>query len=57
MTVKIEGNELVVRVPISPHPSKSGKTMLVASTHGAQDAGLEHDGKPIKVSLNAYTPR
>lgn len=45
---------LTVSIPISKQPSKSGKTMLVASTHGALPTVAQVDGKPVTVSLNAY---
>ena len=54
MNVEINGNELIVSLPISPRPSKSGKTILVASTSGNIKTTVEYDGKPITVSVNAY---
>ncbi|MDD3662987.1 MAG: hypothetical protein PHT84_03915, partial [Candidatus Pacebacteria bacterium] len=53
--VKIEKKELVIRLPISPRPSKSGKTMIVASTNGNIPTVCEYDGAPIVVGVNAYT--
>jgi len=57
MEATIEKNELVIRLPISPRPSKSGKTILVASTAGGQKSGVQHDGKEVTISVNAYIPR
>jgi len=57
MTVEINkaANELVIRLPLeTPQPSKSGKTLVVASTHGNIETTAEIDGKPITVGVNAY---
>lgn len=55
MEVKIENNELVVRIPLEkPKPSSSGKTLIVASTGGNVQTEVEVDGKPVFVGLNAY---
>ena len=34
--------------------SASGKTLVVASTHGNQATGLNIDGKALIVGVNAY---
>jgi hypothetical protein len=50
-----EGDTLVIRIPIqTPTPSSSGKTLVVASTHGNQRAGIQIDGKDVFVGVNAY---
>ena len=55
MEVKIENNELVIRIPLEkPKPSSSGKTLIVASTGGNQQTEVEVDGKPVFIGLNAY---
>lgn len=55
MNVKIENNELVIRIPMQePKESASGKTLVVASSHGNQKTDALVDGKPIIVGLNAY---
>lgn len=58
MTVKVEGDELVIRVPLQkPEASKSGKTLVVATSHGnkATEAEVEgYPGKKITVGVNAY---
>lgn len=58
MTAKIEMINgvkcLVVTVPVSPRPSASGKTTVVASTNGNQPSACVHDGKPVIIGLNAY---
>ena len=52
--VKVEKKELVIRLPISPRPSKSGKTMIVASTNGNIPTVAEYDDQAIVIGLNAY---
>lgn len=57
MNIKFEKNEVVVRIPFQPGgtyaPSKSGKTMMVASTGGfVMVPGT--DG--LKLSLNLTLP-
>jgi hypothetical protein len=56
LTATIEGEFLVIRVPLNPTPtrSSSGKTLVVASTHGNKQTDLEIDGKPVIVGVNAY---
>lgn len=55
MKVTIEKNELVIRVPLQePTPSSTGKTLVVASSHGNQKTDALVNGKPVIVGLNAY---
>ena len=55
MKVEIKGNELVITIPMQkPTPSASGKTLVVASSHGNQPTSAQVDGKPVVVGLNAY---
>jgi len=55
MQVKLENNELVIRIPLEkPHTSTSGKTLIVASTGGNIQTDVEVNGKPVFVGLNAY---
>tara|TARA_R100001244_G_scaffold131957_2_gene106378 strand:+ start:348 stop:536 length:189 start_codon:yes stop_codon:yes gene_type:complete len=50
-----DGNSfLKIEVPVSLRPSKSGKTMLVASSGGNVSTSAIVDGKPVTVGLNAY---
>jgi hypothetical protein len=41
----------------TPAPSASGKTLVVASTHGNQVTQVQIDGKPVIVGLNCYIRR
>jgi hypothetical protein len=56
MEAKIQGGMLVVRVPLVKPPtlSKSGKTRLVATSHGAQRTSIEIEGKPVHIVLNGF---
>ncbi len=55
MKVKIENKQLVITIPLTaPTESKSGKSLLVATTHGAVATGVMIQDRPVIVSLNAY---
>jgi len=58
MEAKIEGNKLVLTLLLqSPSPSASGKTLVVASSHGNKATDAVVDGKPVIVGVNAYIRR
>ncbi len=59
MKATIEGNELVIRLPLnkSPVPSASGKTLVIASTHGNRTTEAVVQGQPVIVGVNAYIQR
>lgn len=59
MQVTIEGKELVIRIPIEnpPRPSKTGKTLIVASSGGNQVTSATVDGKQVVVGVNCYIAR
>ena len=59
MTAKIVGNKLVIELPLNPVPvaSLSGKTMVVASTHGNKVTEAQVQGKKVVVGVNAYIPK
>ena len=60
--VSIEGKgkhqELVIRVPVNQPliESKSGKSLLVASSGGNVKTDCELNGEQIVIGLNAYIP-
>lgn len=56
VSAKIEGNELVIRLPLNSPPQRSatGKTMVVASSHGNQPTEATVDGQTVIVGVNAY---
>ena len=57
MKAEIKDNNLVITVPISPRTSKSGKSLVIASSSGNVQTTTEYEGKPIVVGVNAYVPK
>ena len=58
MKAEVINNELVITIPLhDPTPSKSGKTLVVASSNGNQATTATVNGKPVIVGLNAYIQR
>jgi len=55
-SAKIENGELVLRIPMNEKPerSASGKTLVVASTHGNKETDCVVAGKKVTVGVNAY---
>ena len=49
---EIVGNEIVIRMPLQPVLSKSGKSIVIASTLGRES--FDHDGELVHVNLNVY---
>lgn len=56
ITASIDGDYLVIRVPVNanPVPSATGKTLVVASSHGNTETDVLVQGKPVFVGVNAY---
>ena len=56
MQVSIEGDELVIRMKMldKPTKSKSGKTLLVATSGGNVVTDALVDGRAVTIGLNAY---
>jgi hypothetical protein len=58
MKVEIKDNKLFIEIDLEkPTPSSSGKTLILASTHGNTVTTAEVDGKPVTIGLNAYIKR
>ena len=58
MNVEIKDNKLFIEIDLeNPTPSSSGKTLILASTHGNTVTTAEVDGKPVIIGLNAYIKR
>ena len=51
--MRIDGEFVVIVKRITPRASKSGKSMLLASTSGRET--FSHEGRDIQVNLNVYT--
>jgi hypothetical protein len=55
MTGTLEGRQLVIRLKLSkPHPSASGKTIVIASTKGPKPIGLKIRGQVVYIIVNAF---
>ena len=54
MKVEIRDEKLIIELPISKRPSKSGKTTIIASTNGNKPTDCIIDGKPLILGVNAY---
>ncbi len=55
MKVEIIAGNLVITIPMqTPTPSSTGKTLVVASSHGNTVTSATVNGKPVTVGLNAY---
>lgn len=58
LKVEIKDNKLFIEIDLEkPTPSSSGKTLVVASTHGNTVTSAEVEGKPVTIGLNAYIKR
>ena len=58
LKVEIKDSKLFIEIDLEkPTPSSSGKTLVVATTHGNVVTAAEVDGKPVTVGLNAYIKR
>jgi hypothetical protein len=55
----IKDGKLIITLPINPdpQPSASGKTLVVASTHGNTTTSAIVNGKPLVIGVNAYIKR
>jgi hypothetical protein len=53
---EVDGETLIIRLPLQkPVPSKSsGKTLVIASTHGVVTTTASYRGKQIIVVANAF---
>ena len=55
METKIEDGKLIIEIDLQEStPSASGKTLLVATTHGNVPTECVIDGKKLVIGLNAY---
>ncbi|WP_276969217.1 hypothetical protein [Ferrimicrobium acidiphilum] len=55
MEVTIKGNKLLIEIELQePTPSSSGKTLVVATTHGNTVTNAMINDKPVIIGLNAY---
>jgi len=55
MEAKIENGKLIIIIDLQePTPSASGKTLVVATTHGNVATQCLVEGKNVVIGLNAY---
>jgi len=56
MKAEIKDGKLTIELDMNPTPvrSASGKTRVVASSHGNQPTTAEVEGKPVIIGVNAY---
>ena len=56
MQATIRDGKLIIEIELQPPPapSASGKTLVVASTHGNQATSLMIEGQPVVIGVNAY---
>ena len=51
----IEKGTLVIRVPVTgPTPSRTGKTKVIATTHGNQPSSATVKGQTVIIGMTAY---
>lgn len=54
MKAEIKNNELTITLTIEKKESKSGKSIVIATTNGNVTNGLEYEGNPVIIGVNAY---
>lgn len=54
MNVVQEGNNLVITLPMKKEVSKSGKSIVIASSNGNKPTSIQIDGKVLTIGVNAY---
>ena len=47
-------SHIICKYPISPRMAKTGKSMLLATTRGAES--IPHDGVDVQFNVNIYVP-
>ena len=56
MKVSIIGDRLLISLPLQkPTPSKSGKSLVVASSRGTKKVKIKIRGRRLRVNAIAYT--
>ena len=57
MNVSIKGKNLLIEIPLQePQASKTGKTLVIASTRGLMRTNATLNGQPITIGVNAIIP-
>jgi hypothetical protein len=55
VTINEKTGTITVVLPLTPAPSKSGKSLVIASTRGNQVTAATFNGQPVTLGVNAYT--
>ena len=55
-TIRRRKKNLVITIPLrdEPRPSKSGKSLLIATTRGVRKSRLKHDGQSVLFVANVF---
>lgn len=57
MNVEVKDGKLVITLPLQPPTrSKTGRSLIVATTSGFQRSTAKYEGSEISVSVNACIP-
>ena len=55
MKSKIKDGHLLIELPIQkPKTSSTGKTLIIASTHGVKSSAATYKGKQVSIVANAF---
>lgn len=55
MKAEIKNGKLIITMQLmDPTPSKSGKTLVIATTHGNQPSTVQVKGQVVTIGVNAY---
>ena len=57
MKATIKDGKLLLELDINPTESKSGKSIVVASTRGNVQTACQHKGQNVTIGVNAYVPK
>lgn len=57
VTIDEKAKTVTVVAPLQkPSPSKSGKSLTIATSSGILTTDVEFNGQPVKVGLNVFVP-
>ncbi len=54
MTVEQKGNTIVITLPMTRQVSKTGKSVVIATSNGNKPTAIQVEGKTLTVGVNAY---
>ncbi len=58
MKIEVKDQKLLIEIDLQePTLSASGKTLVIATSHGNQQTTAMFDGQPIIIGINAYIRR